>query len=157
MSYPRIPPRPSRAGIGLGQVIWVERWTFGQLHGKEKQPTEACGGTIIRLLDRALKDRWLPHLGLVSGVDTTIFSGLQLIDVLPELEVLAEYVLDEEERRDLEDVLGLAREVMDRPGMAYLVSRGTSNNLRGTCRQSDLVPTFRSTGSDRRNLHAPGR
>ncbi|MEA2498042.1 MAG: hypothetical protein QOH26_447, partial [Actinomycetota bacterium] len=97
--------------------------TYAQLTGEDEDPQDFVGASITVLLHRALGDRWLTHLGLIFDWGTTFFNMMQMTDVIPELEVLREYVEAPNELDDLQEVIRLAREVRGHPEL-FLVFYG---------------------------------
>lgn len=100
----------------IGQNITVEVMSEGQLLGEgTHDPSESRGGGHLNLhlnlvLDRALKDPTFTHIRLIDEYGTTVFSRMQLMEVIPELERLRDFTNSDDEEAMLEGVLEFAHQ-----------------------------------------------
>jgi len=95
-----------------GQSITVEVMSEGQLLGEgTRDPSESRGGGYLNVvLDRALKDPTFTHIRLIDEYGTTVFSRMQLMEVIPELERLRDFTNSDDEEAMLEGVLEFAQQ-----------------------------------------------
>jgi hypothetical protein len=90
----------------------VEVMSEGQLLGEgTRDPSESRGGGHLNVvLDRALKGPAFTHIRLIDEYGTTVFSRMQPMEVIPELERLRDFRNSDDEEAMLEEVLELAHQ-----------------------------------------------
>jgi len=89
--------RAGFSGQNLNVAIMSETELLGEAHG---YPSNTIGGGWLNLvLNRALKDPGFIHIRLVDEYGTTVFNGLQLLEVTRELERLHQFTTRARKRR----------------------------------------------------------
>ncbi len=117
--------KPDRAGFG-GQSLTVHVMGESELVGSKSSPAPApvCGGPPLnKVLNRAFSKEAFIHLSNVDEYGTTIFNGMQLGEVLPELERLRAFADKDDERRVVEELIEIGQRVKGE-GLTFLVFLG---------------------------------
>ena len=115
---------PHRIGFG-GQSLVVElrnRDHLVEVSSRVPDNDRAGGESLNKVLDRALDSSFLQLRNLDSDGDT-IFSRLQMRDVIPELDRLRDFARSDVEKRTIEKILGLAKRCQAQSD-SYLVFLG---------------------------------
>lgn len=117
--------KPDRAGFG-GQSLTVHVMGESELVGSNPSPAPApvCGGPPLNsVLNRAFSKEAFTYLSNIDEYGTTIFNGMQLVDVLAELERLHTFATKEDERRVVAELIEVASRAKGE-GLTFLVFLG---------------------------------
>lgn len=117
--------KPDRAGFG-GQSLTVHVMGESELVGSKSCPAPAPvsgGPSLNSVLNRAFSKETFTHLSNVDEYGTTIFNGMQMADILPELERVRRFASKDDERRVVDELIDVTRQVRS-DDLTFLVFLG---------------------------------